>query len=293
MWGKINLYKPENMTSQQAVTHLRRILGIKRIGHSGTLDPMATGVLNCFVGRATRFIDLIPEEEKIYHADFILGKSSDTLDIWGRVEDHELEDVKEEEFRKVLESFLGDSLQLPPMYSAIKYKGRALYDYAREGQDITRKRRRIFISRLELLEFDGIKGSLLIHCSRGTYIRSLIDDIGSRLGTAALMSGLVRRRNDWANLEDCYSLEQIRAMHSRGDMSFLTSPAENVKIAKVDVDKLTYEGLAQGKIKSFSSDCKQGRYLVYTDNNFVGTALCNKEGFLVRERIVKVEDDSQ
>ncbi|NLY72281.1 MAG: tRNA pseudouridine(55) synthase TruB [Tissierellia bacterium] len=292
MWGKINLYKPENMTSQQAVSHLRRILGLKRIGHSGTLDPMATGVLNCFVGRATRFIDLLPESEKIYKADFILGKSSDTLDIWGKVVDHEFEAVEEEELKRVLEGFLGESLQLPPMYSAIKYKGRALYDYAREGQEIERKKRRILISKLELLNFDGFEGSLMIHCSRGTYVRSLIDDIGSRLGTAGLMSGLVRLRNDWVDLEDCYSLDQIREMYSKGDMSFLTCPATNVSLARADIDKTTYEDLAQGRINSFRSECQQGRYLIYWDNNFVGTALCEKEGFLVRERIIKVEDDS-
>ncbi|HZK09540.1 MAG TPA: tRNA pseudouridine(55) synthase TruB, partial [Clostridia bacterium] len=211
MWGKINLYKEADMSSQQAVTRLRRLLGIKKIGHSGTLDPMATGVLNCFVSQATKFIDLLPEEVKVYQADFILGQTSDTLDIWGNITSKPFVSPTERELKEELGKFIGESFQIPPMYSAIKYKGQALYHYARQGIEIPRKKRKININKLELINFDGKKGSIRIHCSRGTYIRTLIDDLGQNLGTGAIMSGLVREHNDWAGLKDCYSLKEIEA----------------------------------------------------------------------------------
>lgn len=288
MWGKINLYKPEEMSSQQAVTGLRRILGIKKIGHSGTLDPMATGVLNCFVGKATRFIDLLPEDEKVYRAKFILGKTSDTLDIWGRVEDRSFEAPDRKSLEEALAGFLGESYQKPPMYSAIKYRGKALYKYAREGQEVERKKRRIYISRLELLDYDGASGVLEIACSRGTYIRSLIDDLGDVLGTGALMSGLVRESNDWASLDETYSLEDIEEMYKRGDSSFLVAVDKNIDLPKVTLSDDEYFDLALGRIKVIERNCSQGRHLLYFRGGFVGTALCDRDS-LIKEKVVQVD----
>ncbi len=288
MWGKINLYKPQDMTSQQAVSRLRRILGIKKIGHSGTLDPMAQGVLNCYVGRATRFIDLLAEEEKVYRADFVLGQTSDTLDIWGRVEQLDFFQPSRAQVEQVITGFLGESYQLPPMYSAIKYQGRPLYHYARAGQDIPRKKREIFISKINLLDFDGTRGSLEIKCSRGTYIRTLISDIGEKLATGAIMSGLIRQHNDWARLEDCFKLEEIEEMFRKKDHTFLLSVDNNVVLPRFDLGDSEYKLLAQGRIKSIEASCQAGRYLLYSREKFVGTGLC-EDGFLQRERVVQVD----
>ncbi len=291
MWGKINLYKESNMSSQQAVSRLRRLLKIKKIGHSGTLDPMATGVLNCFVSQATKFIDLLPEGEKIYRADFILGKTSDTLDIWGELISHSFIPPSEAEVVEKLGSFLGPSLQTPPMYSALKHKGKALYKYAREGVEIPRKKREIHISNLELLGFDGEEGSIRIHCSRGTYIRTLIDDFGQLLGTGALMSGLVREKNDWARIEDCYTLQDIEGLIAQKDWGFLQSVDRNVDLVSIDIPINIYDDLLTGKTKTILKGQGEGRVLLYYKDLFVGTAFW-KEDELQREKLIQVEHDT-
>lgn len=291
MWGKINLYKEANMSSQQAVARLRRLLKIKKIGHSGTLDPMATGVLNCFVGQATRFIDLLPEEGKVYRADFVLGKTSDTLDIWGEVINHTFISPTQEELIEKLSTFLGASLQTPPMYSALKHKGKALYKYAREGIEIPRKKRQINISKLELLSFDGEKGSIRICCSRGTYIRTLIDDFGSLLGTGALMSGLVREHNDWAELEDCYTLAEIELLLEAKDLSFLQSVDKNINLASTKISTNLYADLLTGKTKTILQGQGEGRVLLYYNDLFVGTSFW-KDDQLQKEKLIQVEYDS-
>ena len=288
MWGKINLYKEQNMTSQQAVSRLRRLLSIKKIGHSGTLDPMATGVLNCFVGQATKFIDLLPESEKVYQAGFILGKSSNTQDIWGQMEKRDFIPPTKEKVEEALQSFLGISLQLPPMYSAIKVKGKALYHYAREGKEIERKKREIKISKIELFDFDGQHGHVLLHCSRGTYVRSFLYDLGEILGTGAVMSSLVRLRNDWVNLEDCYLLDEIETLLKQGDHSFLTSPDQGVELCKNIISKELYLDLLLGRRKTLTENPGEGRVLLYVGDNFVGTALYDHEG-LQREKMVQVD----
>lgn len=292
MWGKINLYKPEDMSSREAVDQLRKILSIRRIGHSGTLDPMARGVLNCFVGRAARFITLLDEDKKTYEADFQLGKVSDTLDLWGQVKSRSFKPPSKEALEEVLKDFLGESYQIPPMYSAIKYQGRALHSYARQGIEVERKKRKIIISSLKLLDYDGKSwGRLEIVCSRGTYVRALINDIGKKLETGAIMTDLVRTRNDWVDLDQCYSIDEIKKMHEEGDWSFLLPPSFNVDLPRVQIDKEVYEDLAQGRTSIIDRGFEDGRYLVYYKETFVGTALC-EDGILRRERIVKVDNDS-
>lgn len=291
MQGKIFLYKEADMTSQQAVSRLRKLLGMKKIGHSGTLDPMATGVLNCFVGQATKFIDLLMQDEKTYRAAFILGKTSDTLDIWGKVTDHTYVPPSEDKLREILGSFLGKSFQIPPMYSALKYQGRALYKYAREGIEISRKERAMTLFQAELLHFDGEKGELRLRCSRGTYVRTLIDDMGQRLGTGALMSGLLRERNDWASLEDCVTLEEIAAMCERGDKSFLLDADKNVNLPKHIISGELYQDLLHGRIKTLLSGSGEGRVLLYSGGNFLGTAFW-VNGELIKEKLLQVDYDS-
>lgn len=288
MWGKINLAKEQNMTSQQAVSRLRRLLSIKKIGHSGTLDPMAEGVLNCFVGQATKFIDLLPEDKKTYEAGFELGKSSDTLDIWGEVEEYDFDSPSRETVEETLKCFLGSSLQIPPMYSAIKVKGKALYRYAREGIEVKRKEREIFIHHLELLDFDGTKGTILMQCSRGTYVRSLLHDLGERLGTGAVMSSLIRLHNDWVDLKDCYTLEQVEASIASGDYGFLRSPDEGVNLSKKVISKEVYVDLILGRKKTIATGQDQGRILLYCGDQFVGTAYWEDQK-LQREKMIQVE----
>lgn len=194
MNGVIVVDKPQDFTSFDVVAVLRGCLKTKKIGHSGTLDPMATGILPIFVGRAAKAVSILPDTDKSYRAGFRLGLTSDTLDIWGKCTEQTSVFVSENEVLKALSRFMGDIEQVPPMYSALKVGGKKLCDLARNGIEVERQPRKVNISRLELISFDGADGVIEVDCSSGTYIRSLIDDIGTALRTGAVMTSLERTR---------------------------------------------------------------------------------------------------
>lgn len=210
MNGIILINKPQNFTSFDVVAVVRRKFGTKKVGHGGTLDPMATGVLPVFIGCATKAVDLLPDSGKSYRAGFRLGLTSDTLDIWGELSEEKLADIGREALEAVLERFRGEIEQTPPMYSALKVGGRKLCDLARQGIEVERKARKITISRLDLLEFDGKNGVIEVDCSTGTYIRTLVDDIGKSLGTGAVMTELCRTRACGFEISECVSIEELR-----------------------------------------------------------------------------------
>lgn len=210
MNGIILIDKPQSFTSFDVVAVARRKFGTKKVGHGGTLDPMATGVLPVFIGCATKAVDLLPDSGKSYRAGFRLGLTSDTLDIWGELSEEKSVDIGREALEAVLERFCGEIEQTPPMYSALKVGGRKLCDLARQGIEVERKARKITISRLDLLEFDGKNGVIEVDCSTGTYIRTLVDDIGKALGTGAVMTSLCRTRACGFELSECVSIEELR-----------------------------------------------------------------------------------
>lgn len=192
MNGIVIIDKPEGWTSQDVVSKLRGVLHTKRIGHGGTLDPMATGVLPVFVGRATRAVEFFEHAEKTYEAVLRLGVVTDTEDITGTALEEKEVSVTEEQLLAALENFRGQIQQIPPMYSAIKINGQKLVDLARKGREVERKPRTITIHKLECLEFSGETVKLLVHCSKGTYIRTLCKDIGAALGCGGCMQSLRR-----------------------------------------------------------------------------------------------------
>lgn len=210
MNGIILINKPQNFTSFDVVAVVRKKFGTKKVGHGGTLDPMATGVLPVFIGCATKAVDLLPDSGKSYRAGFRLGLTSDTLDIWGELSEEKPVDIGKLALEAVLERFRGEIEQTPPMYSALKVGGRKLCDLARQGIEVERKARKITISRLDLLEFDGKNGVIEVDCSTGTYIRTLVDDIGKSLGTGAVMTSLCRTRACGFTLSECVSIEELR-----------------------------------------------------------------------------------
>ena len=192
MNGIVIVDKPQDWTSQDVTARLRRVFNTRRIGHGGTLDPMATGVLPVFVGRATRGVEFFEHAEKIYEATLRLGVTTDTEDITGTVLEEREVCVSEQEFLDILPKFRGKIQQIPPMYSAIKVDGKKLYDLARQGKEVERKPREIEIFELTCLEFAGNTARLRIHCSKGTYIRTLCKDIGAALGCGGCMETLRR-----------------------------------------------------------------------------------------------------
>ena len=227
MTGLICINKPQEFTSFDVVASMRRCFGTKKIGHGGTLDPMATGVLPVFVGGATKAVDLVPDDSKSYRAGFRLGFVSDTQDIWGKLRSRCENGISQDEMEFGLEDFRGEIMQIPPMYSALKVNGQKLCDLARRGIEVERKPRPAVISRLELVSFDGTDGVLEVDCSGGTYIRTLINDIGEKLCTGAVMTSLCRTRSCGFTLADCHELEEVRGASPEQLEQWLL-PVENV-----------------------------------------------------------------
>ena len=192
MNGIVIVDKPQGWTSQDVTARLRRVFNTRRIGHGGTLDPMATGVLPVFVGRATRGVEFFEHAEKIYEATIRLGLTTDTADVTGEVLSQQEVSISEEEFLGILPQFRGKIQQIPPMYSALKVNGQKLCDLARKGKEVERQPREIEIFQLDCLEFDRDTARLRVHCSKGTYIRTLCKDIGQALGCGGCMAALRR-----------------------------------------------------------------------------------------------------
>ncbi len=207
--GIIVVNKAGNMTSHDCVNIVRRALKIKRVGHTGTLDPMATGVLPVCIGKATKIADYISLGDKEYIAGFKLGMKTDTLDITGTVTEKNDVLVTEGEIAEAVNSFKGKIMQVPPMYSAKKIKGKKLYELARDGIEISREPVEIEIKELEILKIDMTEKyvSIRVLCSKGTYIRSLIDDIGNKLGTGAVMTELQRTKSGMFSIDDPHIID--------------------------------------------------------------------------------------
>lgn len=218
MNGIIIIDKPADFTSFDVVAVVRGCMREKKTGHSGTLDPMATGVLPVLLGSATKVQDLLPDTDKEYEAEFRLGMTTDTLDIWGRVLSETVSDISEDEIKALLPKFTGEIMQTPPMYSAVFKDGVRLYELARKGIEVEREARAVNIPELSLVEFDreAQRGRLRISCSKGTYIRVICDDIGKALGCGCIMTSLVRTRACGFTLDDAVSLDTVRALAPEG-----------------------------------------------------------------------------
>ena len=228
MTGIIPLHKEENITSFFAVNKVRRIVGEKKAGHTGTLDPNATGVLPIALGGATRFIELLPTHKKAYKAIFKTGVTTDTLDIWGVVTGTCEKQVTFDEILKASEGFRGEIMQLPPMYSALKKDGVRLYELARQGKEVERTPRKCEIYELSVGECENGEFSLYCECSAGTYIRTLISDIGEVLGTGAVMTSLERVYACGVNLNECVTLSELSSLYEKGEIEKAIIPVEKL-----------------------------------------------------------------
>jgi len=209
MNGIVIVDKPQDWTSQDVTARLRRVFNTRRIGHGGTLDPMATGVLPVFVGRATRGVEFFEHAEKAYEAELLLGVTTDTEDITGTVLEEKPVDVTEDRLLACLEQFRGEIQQVPPMYSALKVNGQKLCDLARKGVEIERKSRTVTIFSLECTAFDGKTARLRIACSKGTYIRTLCKDIGAALGCGGCMKALRRVQAGAYRIDEAVPLQVL------------------------------------------------------------------------------------
>jgi len=262
MDGIVIIDKPAGWTSQDVTAKLRGVLHTKRIGHGGTLDPMATGVLPVFVGRATRGVEFFEQADKVYEAVLLLGVTTDTEDTTGEILEKRPVSTTKADILAVLPRFTGEIQQIPPMYSAIKVNGRKLYDLARKGQVVERKPRTVTIHSLDFLALDGNQVRLKIHCSKGTYIRTLCKDIGAALGCGGCMAELRRTRAgeyDQAvavSLETLISAENPEIYLQNVDTLFVNHPA---------VTLTAKQALRCRNGNAFSIDLPEGTYRAYDE----------------------------
>ena len=275
MTGILLIDKPSGWTSSDVVAKLRGVLRERRIGHSGTLDPKATGLLVVFVGRATRAVEFAESQEKRDRAGLRLGLETDTQDITGHPIGGEKRDVSVEELENVLASFRGEIEQIPPMYSAIKVKGQKLYEIARRGGEVERRPRRITIHELKVAGRDGEDFLLDVRCSKGTYVRTLCHDIGRALGCGGCMSSLRRTRAGAFRLEDAHTLDEVQKAADAGQPESLLLPVDTL----FDEEKATITGKAEAILRVGGQPgikLPEGRYRIYSDKGEF-LALCKAE----------------
>jgi tRNA pseudouridine55 synthase len=281
MNGVINIYKPKGMTSHDVVSKIRKISGIKKVGHTGTLDPDAKGVLPICIGKATKLADMLTFSDKRYTALLRLGVVTDTQDLTGNVLFEREVSVTKEEFLNATKKFVGEIEQIPPMYSAVKIGGKKLYELARKGIEVERKPRKITIYGINVLSFDGKDAKLDISCSKGTYIRTLCHDIGDLLGCGGCMAELVRTQSSIFKAEDAVSIDELTSENIEG---FLIPPD-----VLFDFEKIVVTGEVERKIcngnAAFVPGISEGKYYrVYGGN---GNFLCISKGLSGKLTLVK------
>lgn len=273
MNGVIIINKPIGKTSHDMVGFMRRLTGIKKIGHTGTLDPSATGVLPVCIGKATKACELLTCSEKSYRAQLMLGMTTDTLDADGEILTDQPVNVTKDQIEKAVYSFIGEIEQTPPMYSAIKIGGKKLYELAREGINIEREKRRITIHKINIVEID-IKNSTVtidVDCSKGTYIRTLCDDIGLKLGCGAFMTSLIRTKSGGFDISKALTPPQLEKLYADNELEKHLIPVDELfDYPKIYVNerqkgfivngvRTRYKGLSEGQL--FRVYDEQGEFL--------------------------------
>ena len=290
--GIICVNKPIGFTSFDVIAKMRGILKMKKLGHAGTLDPMAEGVLPVFAGNATKACDMLPDHDKVYRAGFKLGVSTDTQDISGRVLSENDKAVSFEELCRAAESFKGDIMQIPPMYSAVSVNGKRLYELARQGKTVERSPRPVTVYSLEIAEYneETRSGEMTVSCSKGTYIRTLINDIGDSVGCGGIMTSLLRTAACGFTLDDCVTLDELQQTAADGgDFNKYFMPVSavfdylpKIKLNSVQ-EKMYRNGIRLDVNRLNIEDTAQDRFAVYgSGGDFIGTASVIRSEMLLR-----------
>ena len=292
--GILNVNKEKGISSARVVSLVRRALDIKKVGHTGTLDLEASGVLPIVVGKATRVSDYMMTKDKVYETELILGAKTDTLDAAGKIIAKSQKIIDKDQFLETMNTFIGEIEQIPPMYSALKVNGQKLYDLAREGIEIERKRRRVNIYDIDLLDFDFPRAKIRVTCSKGTYIRTLVDDIGEKLSTFAYVDNLVRARVGEFDIKDAIKSEDILEI-SREDLLKKLYPIDTAlkNFEKIVLDKSYLEKLINGQVVEVEKN--YGKIIrVYCEDEFLGLGNNygeNDKNFLKMEKVFYERED--
>lgn len=268
MNGIIIIDKPMGRTSHDIVYEVRKLTGIKKVGHTGTLDPMATGVLPVCIGSATKAADLLALSDKSYRAQLVLGKTTDTQDAEGTVLSQSKVTCTEEEIREAISSFVGELEQIPPMYSAVKQNGKKLYELARQGIEVERKSRQVTVNSIDILNIKENTVTIDVTCSKGTYIRTLCADIGEKLGTGAYMSKLRRTRTGPFTLEGSFTLQKLRELKEQNSLleTVISTDALFKEYPAIRLNEKQVRSVTNGVRMSWPGDDGQ-IYRVYDGND--------------------------
>lgn len=278
MDGVLIINKPKGYTSYDVVSIVKKKLSISKVGHTGTLDPNATGVLPILVGKATKISKYLIEHNKTYVAELRLGEKSATGDIEGEiVERKSIPNLKENKIKETLETFLGKQMQKPPIYSSIKINGKKAYEYARKGQTVKIEPRKIEIMEISLIKFENNIITFSTSCSKGTYIRVLCEDIAEKLGTVGLMQNLIRTRVDKFDIKDSFTLENVEKANIIGIEEIF------INNKKIELDRRKTELFLNGVKLNFNED--DGLYRIYNNNIFIGLGII-KSNSLKRDVII-------
>lgn len=291
MKGILCVNKPRDFTSFDVIAKLRGILHIRRLGHGGTLDPMATGVLPVFVGSATKACDIMPDTNKSYLAGFRLGQTTDTQDITGKILTSSDKPVSYDDICAVLPDFMGKIMQIPPMYSAVQVGGKRLYDLARQGIEVEREAREIEVTGLRIFRYDEEtrEGTIEIDCGKGTYVRTIIHDIGEKLGCGGIMTSLVRTSSGGFSYSECHTLEEIQQAADQGRIEEFIIPVERIfqTLPKLRLNPAQTRMYSNGvkldisRVNNILPDAN--RYGVYgVEGGFIGTAVVDREVGVLR-----------
>ena len=268
--GILNVYKPKGFTSRDIVNIVRKIYNTKKVGHAGTLDPNATGVLPIVIGNATKIVDYIQTMEKSYIGEMTLGIETDTLDIWGKSIDSKVINYNKNIFFDVIQNYDNKKImQMPPMFSALKKDGKRLYELARNGIEIEREKREVDIYSLLILNFYDNKIRFEVNCSKGTYIRSLFNDIGFDTNNFSYMSSLCRNKYGIFKIENSISIERLKRLDNIKLKESLIKIEDVIEYDKIDFEKKYFKHISNGLRKSFYID-KSGIFKIYCDNVFIG-----------------------
>ena len=286
MEGVINVYKEAEWTSGDVVNKLKGVLHERRIGHGGTLDPDATGVLPILTGRATRLFDYMTAFKKTYLATVVLGKVTDTQDGSGNVIEENEVNVTNENILRLLPEFVGNIKQIPPMYSALHVNGERLYDIARRGESVELEAREVCVEKIELVSpLEDNRFKLRITCGKGTYIRTICHDLGQRAGCGAYMEALVREECAGLNIKNAYKISELQAMMDKGDTAFLTPTAEALEfMPAVTVSADALKRLENGNPidKKFADKIIDGFVRIYCGDVFFGIAQLVEDEYRIK-----------
>lgn len=286
MNGIICVYKEKGYTSFDVVAIIRKLFGTKKVGHGGTLDPMAEGVLPVFIGNATKAVDFCPNTDKEYRAWFKFGLTTDTQDITGRVLSENNAYVSRNKMILIERKFTGDLMQVPPMYSAVSVNGQRLYDLAREGRVIEREARPIKVYSLKVEDYRDNEGVMLVKCSRGTYIRTLIHDIGQEMEVGAVMTGLLRTQSGVFTLDDCHKLSELQKIAEENPQKLeeMLLPMEKLfdGMPKAHLDEVQTKMFRNGAVLDadrirFDKIYDRGYFIEAADRTLLGLGKINEQ----------------